>query len=180
MHIKLSKDEDLFSHAFIREATLEDAEELHELDESLAEEIDIHIPMDSIGTASDYVRSIVRSLSNSRTSLFLVAEVDGHIVGSLKCTGYRQRAFRHVATLDIAIQKEFRGMGIGTALMKDAVRWAKEKSTIKRIELFVYASNDVAIKLYQSVGFEVEGLRKNGLCHRGRYVDYFMMALLLF
>jgi ribosomal protein S18 acetylase RimI-like enzyme len=181
VHIKLeSPQRDSEKHAFIRLATLEDAEHLHHLDLSLADEVDIDIPMDSVGSPADYTRSILRSMSSSRTAIFLVAEVDGQVVGSLKCTGYRQRAFRHVATLDIAIHKDFRSQGIGTALMQEAVSWAKSIGFIKRIELFVYSSNEVAIALYKKFGFEVEGLRKKGLCHRGAYVDYYMMALLLF
>jgi RimJ/RimL family protein N-acetyltransferase len=164
----------------IRQATLEDAEALHQLDLSLSHENDLDIPSLPKGSPANYQRLITRAMSSSRTAIFLIAEVDGKLVGQLKCTGHRQKEFRHVATLDIAIHRDFRGQGIGTLLMQETVNWAIATGDIKRLELSVYASNEVALRLYKNSGFEVEGLRKKGLCHRGKYVDYFVMARLFF
>jgi len=166
--------------AIVRPATLEDAEGLHQLDLCLEKETDIDIPAVSPGSPANYQRLIAKVMSSSRTALHLVAEVDARIVGQLRCTGYRQREFRHVATLDIAIHKDFRGQGLGALLMKETMDWAIRTGSIKRLELSVYTSNEVALRLYTKFGFEVEGLRKKGLCHRGKYVDYFTMAKLLF
>lgn len=164
----------------VRQATLEDAEALHQLDLCLEKETDIDIPSVVPCSQANYQRLIARTMSSQRMELHLVAEIDGRVVGQLRCTGYRRREFRHVASLDIAIHRDFRGQGIGTLLMKETVNWAVSTGSIKRLELSVYTSNEVALRLYKKTGFEVEGLRKKGLCHRGKYVDYFTMAKLLF
>ncbi len=39
--------------------------------------------------------------------------------------------------------------------------------------------NERAVGLYQKVGFEIEGTRKNSLFVNGKYVDEYYMALIM-
>ena len=57
---------------------------------------------------------------------------------------------RHVATLGIAVAAEVRGRGIGTALMSEALRWARSVG-VEKIVLSVYPHNAGAIALYRRV-----------------------------
>ena len=38
-------------------------------------------------------------------------------------------------------------------------------------------ANTSAVKLYQSVGFKIEGRRKDEIFHEGKYYDYLLMAI---
>ena len=52
-----------------------------------------------------------------------------------------------------------RRRGVGRALLEQAVAWA-ESAGVRKLELHVFPWNEPAIALYESFGFEREGLRK--------------------
>lgn len=62
--------------------------------------------------------------------------------------------------LNIATKKEFKRMGIATALIKKSVDIAKQKN-LAQIFLEVEIDNMPAIKLYEKFGFEILKIRKN-------------------
>ncbi|MGR9105952.1 MAG: GNAT family N-acetyltransferase, partial [Gammaproteobacteria bacterium] len=101
------------------------------------------------------------------------------IVGVLECKGGKARAMHHVTSLSMSVRKESRNQGIGSALLAEAIVWAKATGTIKRIELFVYATNKPALHLYQKFGFEVEGCCRHAIYQNEAYFDDLIMALLL-
>ena len=78
----------------------------------------------------------------------------------------------------IGVLKEYAGRGIGSALMAEAERWARERG-IRRLELTVQTHNQGARVLYEKMGFAVEGTRKYALRVEGSYVDEYYMAKLL-
>ncbi len=86
---------------------------------------------------------------------------------------------RHTAVLGITVAKEWRGQGIGRRLMKEAIEWARGTGILTRIELHVFARNAVAIALYESLGFVVEGRRRNAVIRDGESIDDCVMGLLL-
>lgn len=86
--------------------------------------------------------------------------------------------FTHSGQLGMGVQKRFRRMGIGTKLIEQALRKAKAKG-LERVELKVFASNTAAIKLYEKLGFVVEGVKKKARKLDGAYDDLVEMALLL-
>ena len=45
-----------------------------------------------------------------------------------------------------------------------------------RLELGVYKDNEKAIKLYESLGFEKEGVKKYSAIKNGEYVDEIIMG----
>ncbi len=99
---------------------------------------------------------------------FLVAEVDGRIVGYImtrvdRGLGYLQwRPFKKLGHIvSIAVLPEYRRRGIGTALMVEAMRRLKEIYGASEAYLEVRVSNDAAIRLYEKLGFKkVRRLRK--------------------
>jgi ribosomal protein S18 acetylase RimI-like enzyme len=76
----------------------------------------------------------------------------------------------------MGVHKDFRRRGIGTRLIDEAISRAKEKG-LERIELGVFASNAPAIKLYEKMGFVVEGVKKKARKLDGVYDDLVNMAL---
>ena len=61
---------------------------------------------------------------------------------------------------NIAVHTDYRGQGIGNAIVKSLIKIAKENNAI-RMTLEVRTTNTAAIDLYKKYGFEVAGLRKN-------------------
>jgi putative acetyltransferase len=79
----------------------------------------------------------------------------------------------------MSVDQDWRGQGIGSLLMANAIEWAKGTGAIKRITLMVFARNEVAIHLYQKFGFEIEGKHRKAIFRDGMYLDNLTMALLL-
>lgn len=112
------------------------------------------------------------------TSLFLVAEVDGKIVGGISLQRGPYTRTNHVATLGITILKEYCGLQIGNTLMKETIDWAKNDG-IEKIELEVFEDNIPAINLYKKFGFIVEGRKNRTIKINDKYKDMLLMAKFL-
>ena len=89
-----------------------------------------------------------------------------------------KESLRHAASLGMAVVKEYRGQGIGQALLT-AVTEAALAFGFTRLELEVFANNISAIALYEKHGFEVEGLKRKARFVDGEYYDIQVMARLV-
>jgi putative acetyltransferase len=72
----------------------------------------------------------------------------------------------------------WRRRGVGTALLAAAEQWAAA-TWISRIELQVFPHNAAAIALYEQVGYEREGRRRQHVERAGVLLDTVLMARLL-
>lgn len=106
-----------------------------------------------------------------------VAVSDGKVIGWCDITPLDRPVYAHVGSLGIGVLAPYRGKGIGKALMKAALLKAKNKG-LTRIELTVREKNSTAISLYKKMGFEQEGIHKNGVRIDGIYENHVFMALL--
>lgn len=110
----------------------------------------------------------------------LVAEVeeDGikKVVAVATLSVNRSNRVRHSASIGIMVQKEYHAMGIGRALMTNLIDIADNWLMLVRIELGVFTDNEKAIKLYKSLGFEIEGTKKYAIIRNGKYEDEYLMA----
>ncbi|MHC0038789.1 GNAT family N-acetyltransferase [Pseudoneobacillus sp. C159] len=121
-------------------------------------------------------KRIIKDDSESMRNLFLVAEVNGRIVGFSRCEGSKLKRSSHRVEFGVCVLKEFWGYGIGQNLLKEFIHWA-DLNGIKKITLNVLETNDKAIKLYKKYGFEVEGiLRKDKVLSDGNYYNTVLMG----
>ena len=83
---------------------------------------------------------------------------------------------KHVADLGLMVAAGHRRRGIGTKLMGVAEDWAREAGVTK-LELHVFPHNHPAIALYESLGYEREGLRRRHYERTdGGFSDVILMA----
>ena len=75
--------------------------------------------------------------------------------------------------------KKHWGKGIGTHMMNVMLAWAKENELLEKIMLKAQVENKTAIKLYEKLGFEVEGCLKKDFLVDGQYRDSIIMGLWL-
>jgi hypothetical protein len=109
---------------------------------------------------------------------YLVAEVEGKIVGGSLITRGQNPKNRHTAGVGIHIIKEFRGAGLGEAMMRANVEWARAAG-VRKVWLEVFSTNERAIALYRKLGFEEEGRKRRHFIIEGEEVDDVVMALWL-
>ncbi len=114
-----------------------------------------------------------------KADLSLVAELHGDVVASagLYAAGPALRR-RHAMGLGMSVARAAQGQGVGTALMAALCDYADHWLNTLRIELTVYTDNELALRLYQRFGFEIEGTFKGYAMRDGVYVDAHAMARL--
>lgn len=166
----------------IRPITVEDAAAFNAYRRRIADEPDNFIGH-SVG---EYTRSveeererILKALDDNEQQI-LLAEAQGEIIGQCTCRGASAvSAVRHVVGLGIDVDSRYRGKGVGSALMHEMIGWAKTNPIIRRVELDVFAHNRHAINLYLKCGFVIEGRKRAAYFKYGRFVDAYLMALML-
>ncbi|MEN3043920.1 MAG: ribosomal protein S18-alanine N-acetyltransferase [Candidatus Hydrothermales bacterium] len=92
--------------------------------------------------------SFIYELKNP-SNYFTVLELDGKIIGYLIAGEYEKSYYLK----NIAVKREFQGLGYGKILLKDLINKARRE--LKRyIFLEVRISNERAIKFYERFGFK--------------------------
>ena len=118
-----------------------------------------------------------RTENRSPNDHVLVAEFDGHVIGSINLhCGVNRMA--HSAGFGRGIHDDFQGQGIGTQLMAAMVDLAENWLNIRRIGLQVYTDNEPAIALYKKFGFEIEATHRGLVFRDGEYGNVYTMARL--
>jgi putative acetyltransferase len=102
----------------------------------------------------------------------------GRVVGMWDCMGSARPALQHAVEFGMSVAREYRGQGIGTALLSAGLAWARQSPTVHRVQLEVYADNRPARHLYEKFGFTIEGRKRHAFYQHGCYHDSLVMALL--
>ena len=126
----------------IREMTLEDIEQVYDLEKSI-----FSIPWSK--------NSFESSVKNKNT-LFIVAEEEGEILGYLGMYIFSEEA----DISNVAVSKQYRRQHIAKQMMDDILLKA-QAAGVKHVTLEVRETNVAAIKLYENMGFVEAGIRKN-------------------
>ena len=147
----------------------------HQLDEETA------FMMYEPGERDSSVRDLARELAaiaRSPNSVVLLAELGDQPAGDLELAGGSFRRSRATAYLVIGVRADAAGLGIGTGLLRHAMDWAAAHG-LHRLELTVMAHNTRAVRLYERMGFSVEGRRSECLLVDGQFIDELTMAVIL-
>lgn len=108
---------------------------------------------DEVDHAETSQRAWIAPLREADNSLLLAAWHDGRIIGSLNFHGGKRRKMVHSGHFGISVLADWRGRGVGSALLEALIRWAREHPVIEEITLGVVDANEGAIRLYQRHGF---------------------------
>jgi ribosomal protein S18 acetylase RimI-like enzyme len=122
----------------------------------------------------------INALEQNDRGLYLVAERESGVVGHLLLDPMPLAANSHICTLTVVVYPKWQRLGIGRELLSFAIQWARMSAKVEKIELMVRASNEPAIRLYQSMGFVEEGRIRNRVKEpSGVYHDDIAMGLFL-
>jgi ribosomal-protein-alanine N-acetyltransferase len=102
--------------------------------------------------SEDDFRSSIQDQNNN----YLVADAGGKVVGYCGFWGVVGEG----DIFNVAVKKEFRGQHIGFTMLNALIRDALNKG-ITALTLEVRITNEPAIHLYESLGFEKEGIRRD-------------------
>ena len=124
-------------------ATPQDAEEIAEIEKSCF-------------SSQAWSQSMVRQTILNENSYFICAKISDQVVGY----GGMYSAGPEGYVYNIAVKQQFRNMGLGTKLLCGLTEHSKVLG-LEFLSLEVRRSNLAAVKLYEKLGFENLGLRKN-------------------
>ena len=159
----------------VRRATQHDASALVELAENVGREEGRWILGTGPWRSASDERRYLRTIERYPDAAVFVAEDGGRIVGRLSLSRDPHPASRHVADLGLMVAESHRRKGVGTALLDEAVAWARSAG-VSKLELHVFPWNEPALGLYESFGFEREGYRKRHYERGSELVDAILMA----
>jgi L-amino acid N-acyltransferase YncA len=86
-----------------------------------------------------------------------VAEADNDIVGTYYLKANQQGAGQHVANCGYMTSSAAGGRGVGTAMCRHSLDRARERGFKAMQFNFVVSTNDRAVRLWQTMGFEIVG-----------------------
>jgi GNAT superfamily N-acetyltransferase len=98
----------------------------------------------------------------------VVAELDGVLLGSAKMGPNRPGRGAHIATASFMVDPSQQGHGTGRALGTYAVEWAREAGYHGMQFNAVVETNTSAVRLWQSLGFEILTTVPEAFDHRER------------
>jgi len=109
-------------------------------------------------------------------AIAIVAEVDSHVVGFCEVSRYQPGSdVSHRAGLGLHVNKDQRGKGVGTALIRETLQRCRGRYEV--VELTVLTANTAAKRLYGKFGFKTYGARPRSLKRGDKYFDEELMRL---
>jgi L-phenylalanine/L-methionine N-acetyltransferase len=121
----------------------------------------------------EHRRAVLRELGPDQH--WFVAVADDEVVGLAGLEVGRGR-LRHSGHVFLFVARDWQGRGVGSQLLQTLLDLADNWLMLRRVELTVFADNERAKRLYERLGFEVEGLRKLSVTSQGELKDEYMMA----
>ena len=162
----------------IREATVSDAQAVLAFVQNISSESDFL----SFGPG-EFELTVLQEETHLQTCLesdnrlYLLALINGTIVGTLNFNGGHRPRMRHSGGFGMVVQKQVWGLGIGGLMLDTLIQWARESRIVTKINLQVRSDNHRAIALYQRKGFVTEGTLHKEIFLNGQYFDTYWMGL---
>lgn len=135
----------------IRKAKLSDAEDIY------------YINKTSLGYdyALDKQRNNLEAVLDDKTQVILVADIGNKVVGYIHLTSYDViYTDTYKNCLGLAVDNDYKRMGVGSSLLKQGEIWAKENGAVG-IRLCSGIERENAHKFYLSQGYIENKLQKN-------------------
>lgn len=135
----------------VRQAIISDAEDIYCINKtSLGYDYDL-----------EKQRNNLEAVLNDKTQVIFVADVDNKVVGYIHLTSYDViYTDTYKNCLGLAVDNDYKRMGVGSALLKQGKIWAKENGAIG-VRLCSGIECENAHKFYKAQGYIENKLQKN-------------------
>ncbi|KAL7932957.1 acyl-CoA N-acyltransferase [Trichoderma chlorosporum] len=104
----------------------------------------------------------------------------GKPIGSLNMSppSLESKADHRSTSFAIWLSEEYRGKGYGAEATNWAVDWAFNYAGVHRIELWSFSYNEAAIRLWEKIGFKLEGRRRESVWFQRKWFDLVLYSIL--
>jgi len=158
----------------IRTATFDDCEALRRFATDLFAERLPGIYTRPAPTA-EVERAFVASRLGPGNSTLIVAVLGSRVVGLLDFLGGTYPEDAHTGEFGLSVACDFRGQGIGSALVAALMDWASVHG-IRRVEAHAWSNNPGAMRLYERLGFVAESVRHAAIASDGQLLDVVVLV----
>lgn len=162
--------------ALLRRLQPADAEKMLEFLRETSRESDflLRYPEENIMGISEEVQ-FLEGICRSDNKIMLACVIDGSVAGNISLRGNDFRKLRHRAELALAVRKNYWHLGIGRAMLTEAIGLARNLG-LKYLELDYIDGNARAKGLYESLGFQEIARIPQAYCQPdGTFADAILM-----
>lgn len=121
----------------------------------------------------------IKNISNDADILMVLGIIEDNIVSVAQIGSSKRKRIAHNSEVAISVKKNYWKNGIGRAVMQELIKFAKDNTKIRNINLGVKANNKNAIMLYEKLGFIKVGIHKDYFNINGNFDDEILMDLYL-
>lgn len=163
----------------VRVARSEDVQAVLDIQRSALSESDDYFvrTLTEFDSSKQEAGAALIALLSKENCLWLVAEREGQVIGSLDFHGGEFARIRHVGSFGLTVRTDYRSHGIGKGLVEMLLLWATGHPIIEKLTTNLFTNNTRAIALFNRFGFQSEGRRhREFLVAPGRYLDAILLA----
>ncbi len=126
------------------------------------------------------IEQTAERLSSTLDAVVMGALDGGQLIGTAGFARESRPKTRHKGFVwGVYVRASHRGRGIGRALMEAVLEHARGCAGLRQIDITVAVTQDAAVHLYRSLGFETFGRERDALKVGDAYVDEDWMVLRL-
>ena len=108
-------------------------------------------------------KALIDRMNGSDNEAMLICVAGGQVAACCQIGWNNRIKTGHRAAIGIAVIRKYWGQGIGSRLMQELIRIARENKEIIQIELDYIEGNTRARRLYEKFGFTVTGVKPNAI-----------------
>lgn len=116
-------------------------------------------------------------LRGDRQEFMIVERATGRAIGTIGLSGI-DRVHRRAEYGILIGEADMRGQGYARETSALILDYAFNELHLHRVYLLTFADHLTALKLYQRLGFQIEGTLRDHIYKRGAFRDVIMMAIL--
>ena len=105
---------------------------------------------------------LIRSYLDHPDKIIIAPEHQGEFVGMMDFRAGEKKRNSHVGDFGLSLLPEYRGIGLGSEILRIFLDWARANPRVEKVNLRVHALNTVAIASYLKAGFHEEGREIRG------------------
>ena len=113
---------------------------------------------------------------DSSRAYYVVEDVQGNFVGMIRMD--ERDTLNRSVRVGADVAPALRGQGWGAAIYEMLLKWCFDYMNCHRVWLCVLDTNAAGKRLYEKVGFRIEGVARDAFFREGRYIDELVMSII--